>query len=53
LFLFRIQREHTKCPIFGVPANDISYKEEVVWKNGNNTSDEVIKKALIEFSLSK
>ena len=33
--------------------DDISYKEEVVWKNGNNTSDEVIKKALIEFSLSK
>jgi hypothetical protein len=33
--------------------DDMDYREQVVWKNGYNTSDEVIKKALIEFSLSK
>lgn len=33
--------------------DDMDYREQVVWKKGYETSDEVIKKALIEFSLSK
>lgn len=32
--------------------DDISYKEEVVYKKGFETNEEIIKKALIEFSLS-
>ncbi|MCX6723812.1 MAG: nucleotidyl transferase AbiEii/AbiGii toxin family protein [Candidatus Staskawiczbacteria bacterium] len=32
--------------------DDMDYREQVVWKKGFETSDEVIKKALIEFSLS-
>ncbi len=32
--------------------DDINYKEEVIYKKGFGTSEEVIKKALIEFSLS-
>jgi len=31
--------------------DDMDYREQVVWKNSFETSDEVIKKALIEFSL--
>jgi len=33
--------------------NDIDYSEKIIWRKGFETSDEVIKKALIEFSLSK
>lgn len=32
--------------------DDINYQEEIVWKKGFETSDEEIKKGLIEFSLS-
>lgn len=33
--------------------DDIDYSEKIIWTKGFETSDEVIKKALIEFSLSK
>src|SRR3989344_4002137 len=32
--------------------DDMDYREQVVWKKGFETSDEIIKKVLIEFSLS-
>lgn len=32
--------------------NDMDYREKVIWKNGFETSEEKIKKALIDFSLS-
>jgi len=32
--------------------DDINYQEKIIWKNNFETSDAIIKKALIEFSLS-
>lgn len=32
--------------------DDISYQEKIIWKSNFKTSEEIIKKALIEFSLS-